>query len=64
MINNRLTALERAVQMKRPQPSVMYTEGIETEQQAVGRYNKLYATNYPLEAFNLIQIVFTDPTPN
>jgi hypothetical protein len=42
----------------------MYTEGIETEQQAVARYNKLYATNYPLEAFNLIQIVFTDPTPN
>jgi hypothetical protein len=60
MINNRLTALERSLTTNQVKPSTMYTEGVETEQQAVDRFNKQHGTNYPLEAFNLIQIVFSD----
>lgn len=59
MINNRLTALEQALKPNRP-PSVIYTEGVETEQQAVDRYNQQHGSSYPLEAFNLITILFTN----
>lgn len=63
MINNRLTSLERVLTPARQQPSVIYTECLESEQQAVDRYNKQHGTNYPLEVFNLIAIAFTDDPP-
>lgn len=67
MLNNRLNALEQVLRpANKPIASEyqrVFIEGETTRQAIVNKYNTEHRTSYPLEAFSITEIIFTDKPP-